>query len=121
MNRKTDKARLLAALRYEGARGITTLDFEPPHVWDEGDPIKQIARRIYDLRQEGHDIVTDGKRQGVAVYKLRQAPAETTRDLRTPVGDGIAVKPLGAPDPECLFQVGMQPARSSAYFGEDAA
>jgi hypothetical protein len=79
MNRKTDKARLLAALRYEGGRGITTLDFEPPHVWDEGDPIKQIARRIYDLRQEGHDIVTDGKRQGVAVYKLRQPKLETER------------------------------------------
>jgi hypothetical protein len=107
MNRKTDKARLLAALRYEGNRGITTLDFEPPHVWDEGDPIKQIARRIYDLRQEGHDIVTDGKRQGVAVYKLRQPPRVVVDSEPTASAATLFESPTGQ--------------RLSAYFGEDAA
>jgi hypothetical protein len=109
MNRKTDKARLLAALRYEGGRGITTLDFEPPHVWDEGDPIKQIARRIYDLRQEGHDIVTDGKRQGVAVYKLRQ-PAPAPTDL-TEFEQVTLYEPDGM----------SRTVRPNQYFGEDAA
>jgi hypothetical protein len=111
--KKSDKARLLAALRYEGNRGITTLDFEPPHVWDEGDPIKQIARRIYDLRQDGHDIVTDGKRQGVAIYKLRESPA-------VPAGPVAALADYqeggGLFDPPAA-----PPTRPSAYFGEDAA
>jgi hypothetical protein len=106
MKAKTDKARLLAALRYEGNRGITTLDFEPPHVWDEGDPIKQIARRIYDLRQDGHDIVTDGKRQGVAIYKLRQ-PASAPVDITEPTS-------------ESLFDTQFARSLANPYYGDAA-
>jgi hypothetical protein len=105
---KSQKRRILDALRNEGSRGITSVDFDPPHVYDEGDPIQRVAARILDLKGDGHDITTDGTRNGVAVYRLRQpkpAPVDVTTD----------------PAPESLFQVGMQPARSSAYFGEDAA
>jgi hypothetical protein len=97
----------LAALRFEGARGITTVDFSPPHVYDGDTPIPQIARRIHDLRNDGHDIVTDGMRNGVAVYVLRAAPERVVVDSQGP--------PAGS-----LFDTPPAPSRTSAYFDEAA-
>jgi hypothetical protein len=99
----TQKERILAALRFEGSRGIAGCDFSPPHVYDGGKPIYRVAARIMDLREEGYDIVTDGTRHGTGLYKLRQAPHAVESP---PIRDSLF--------PE------EKPARSSAYFGEAA-
>ena len=67
----SQKARVLAALRSRGARGITQVDFLAPNVIDGGRPITRVAPRIHELRtKDGHEIAVDGERDSCAVYRL---------------------------------------------------
>jgi hypothetical protein len=100
----TQKDRILSALRFEGTRGITAVDFSSPHVYDGDKPIMRVAARVHELREEGHDIVTQGERQGCDVYVLRAAPR-------------VVVDSQGPPA-DSLFDAA--PARPSQYFGEAA-
>lgn len=72
MGKRTGNERVLAALRKYPLQGVTRLDFSQEPVIDGGEPMLELPARIYDLRQAGHNIVRDGKRDGVAVYKLRE-------------------------------------------------
>lgn len=72
------KLRVLAALRSQGARGITRVDFQAPNVIDGGEPILNIPGRIYDLRQDGHEIIEDGKRNRCTVYRLLRDAQDAT-------------------------------------------
>ena len=69
----TQVDRVLAAVTRAGARGITAVDFAAPDVIDGGKPIMRVAARINDIRNDGIAIVTDGERNGCAVYKLASA------------------------------------------------
>jgi hypothetical protein len=68
----TQADRLLTALTRAGAKGITSVDFIRYPTIDGGPPILRIAARVKDLRNEGFNIITEGERDGVAVYKLEQ-------------------------------------------------
>lgn len=56
--KRTDAARILTSLKGAGGRGITQRDWDGPNTPDGGGEIKQIARRILDLRAAGHTIET---------------------------------------------------------------
>lgn len=80
----TQAARVLAALR-KHKQGITQVDFLTPCI-DHGAPITRVAARVLELKQDGHQIVTDGERDSCAVYKLVY-DAETAPEVEPePVG-----------------------------------
>lgn len=62
--------RVLAALRLQGDRGITQVDFLAPDVIDSGPPITRVPARILELAEAGHDIEKAGTRDKCRVYKL---------------------------------------------------
>jgi hypothetical protein len=62
---------------------------------------------VHELREEGHDIVTQGERQGCDVYVLRAAPERVVVDSSGP--------PAGS-----LFDAAPDRPRTSAYFDEAA-
>lgn len=72
----TQNDRVLAALKQAGKRGVTELDFEAPRVTDGGKPIRRLAARVCDLRNQGLPVLTVGERDGVAVYVLPGSEAE---------------------------------------------
>jgi hypothetical protein len=64
-------ARVLAALRSQGAHGITQDDFLPPDVIDGQGKITRVAPRIEELEKEyGHRIERTGRRGKFVVYRL---------------------------------------------------
>lgn len=90
---QSQPTRLHRALELAGSIGITQADFDAPDVIDGFPPIPQIARRIHDLRaKRGLNIITDGERQGFAVYKL--APAVSPGPVSNRAGH-IAAAPTG--------------------------
>lgn len=90
MRPPSQTSRVLTALKNAGARGITQHDFDAGSVIDGGGEIKQIARRIYDLRMEW-DIASCGMRDGVEVYALvgKLQPPPPTEPI--PTRDGVWV------------------------------
>ena len=97
---KTQTQRVLAALKAEGSRGITAVDFAAPHVWDDGPPIMRVAARINELRLEGHNIVDGGTRDGVKVYRLVSAPAAPAAEQPPAEGtDALFDAPKWTPPP----------------------
>ena len=68
----TQTQRVFGALRSRGDRGVSAVDFMPPTI-DGGPPIMRLAARIYELREEGHEIVNSDKRGPVDVYVLKPA------------------------------------------------
>ena len=72
----TQAERILAALRAVGQRGITSVDFLAPDVIDDGKPITRVAARIHELREDGHQILSVGRRNRCDVYVLVNDLAE---------------------------------------------
>jgi hypothetical protein len=64
------RARVLAALRSRGARGVSAPDFLLPDIIDGGKPITRLAARMLELREDGHEIQVIGENHGCAVYRL---------------------------------------------------
>lgn len=104
----SQKARVLAALRSRGARGVTAVDFLLPDVIDGGRPITRVAARVLELRDEGHTIVVDGERDSCAVYRL-------LHDAQ----DGPPTRPASQAVADSLFAAPASPRH--AIFDEDAA
>jgi hypothetical protein len=103
----TQVQRVEQLLRRRGSRGVCLADFLPPATADGGGPITRLGARIADLRESGRDIVTEGTRDGFAVYVLREkqrvaasAPAETTASAEqaTLLGDTPRSAVLGWED-----------------------
>jgi len=94
--KKSQKDRVLSALRARGTRGLTQDDFLPPNVCDGGTQVLRLAARIKDLRKkDGHTISTElvptqgGAR--IAVYRLvREAPAPSAPPAAAPTADSPA-------------------------------
>ena len=75
----TDKERVLRRLR--AGHDVSPLDFDATTdaVVDGGKPIKRVAARINELRDEGHQIDTVGRRNRCALYRLiRDAEVRNT-------------------------------------------
>lgn len=70
-HRMTQTERVEQLLRRRGDHGITLVDFLPPETADGGGPLTRLSARVADLRQSGRNIVTEGTRDGFAVYVLR--------------------------------------------------
>lgn len=72
----TDAQRVLALLRnaYRD-RGLAAPDVLSTPI-DGGKPILRLAARIKDLRNEGHEIETVGRRNRCAVYRLAGVPGQ---------------------------------------------
>lgn len=71
--RRTQRLRVLTALRTAGRVGITQGDFLLPDVSDGGDPITRIAARIDELRDQGVAIDKAGRRGKFDIYCLVDA------------------------------------------------
>lgn len=82
--RPSQHARLLAALRARGARGVRTDEFLAPDVLDGGKPITRVASRISDLKERGHRIEAHREPNGVARYVLVGHLAPTALPAREP-------------------------------------
>lgn len=91
----TQTRRVLAALRMRGARGITAADFAAGRVIDGNKPIMRVAARILELRQDGHEIIVEGERDGgCAVYRLlRDTQDEPAKLPAPPVPEGQLFEP----------------------------
>lgn len=81
----SQKARVLAALRSRGARGVCAVDFLAPDVIDNRNPITRVAARILELRDDGHTITVEGVRHGCAVYRLLHDVQDGPEPSRAPV------------------------------------
>jgi hypothetical protein len=81
---RTQKARVLDALRRVGSHGLTAIDFSPPHVIDGGAPITRVAARIEELRAGGHKISSRGRRSKCVVYVLEDALRESLPPVPEP-------------------------------------
>lgn len=68
--RPTQKQRVLAVLRLRPG-GVNETAFAAPAVIDGGRPVQRVAARIWELRQEGHEIVSRREADGTATYALR--------------------------------------------------
>jgi hypothetical protein len=83
--RPTQKQRVLAVLRLRPG-GVNETAFAAPTVIDGGLPVQRVAARVWELRQEGHEIVSRREADGTATYALRgvRAPQLATA---IPTGD----------------------------------
>lgn len=96
----TQTERVLAALAANPDRGITQVDFSLPNVIDGGPPITRVAARIGELREDGHNVISDGHREKCRVYKLIPAavsPGAPPTGPNTSSGPG-GPNQGGAPD-----------------------
>jgi hypothetical protein len=89
MSRRTEKARVLRALRLGP---VKPSDFWHP-TCDGGKVISRLAARIYDLREDGYTIPPSTKADdGTAIYRLTDEP-----DLDLVCGDRDARENSGGP------------------------
>jgi hypothetical protein len=77
---------VLAALRRRGRHGITRVDFQLPDVIDHGAPILNFPARIKDLKEQGHRIGDNGRRDKCKVYVLLEDADESPQTVRPVVG-----------------------------------
>lgn len=84
----TDAARILRYLK--AGHDVCALEWDGSRpVADSGKPVKRVAARIQDLRDQGWTIDTVGKRNRMAVYRLRPlapTPAEPAARAALPRG-----------------------------------
>lgn len=99
----TQRDRVLRALERVGSRGLTQVDFQPPHVIDGRDPITRVAARIEELRKVGYRIDDAGRRDKCKVYVLTAAAPH---------------EPIPAPEPAPVVSL-FGPGPRSAIFGDD--
>ncbi len=115
------KQRILTALKT--GRLVTQKDFNQPTIDGLGE-IPFIPRRIRDLRNDGHDILTTETPAGTCAYKLLSTPSATPGTVlpaATPengvVDGGNGTVPGVAP---VLALFGSAATRNAIY-GEEAA
>ena len=72
---RTQRERVLAALRRAGERGLTQVDWLLHDVIDGGPPIVRLPARVDELRQAGHHIEHAGRRNRCVIYRLADLPA----------------------------------------------
>jgi hypothetical protein len=77
---RTQRERVLDALRRAGDHGITAVDFLLPDVVDGGPPIVRLPARVDELRHAGYVIVGAGRRAKCQVYVLNEPARAATRD-----------------------------------------
>lgn len=90
---RTQRDRVLVALKRAGRRGLTQIDFHAPHVVDGGTPITRLAPRIRELREQGYTIVSR-RDNGLARYVLIQP---TRHEIRVDVDTASAQLEIPAP------------------------
>jgi hypothetical protein len=105
---KTQRERVLRALR-DHPDGITAVDFAAPDVVDGGHPIMRVAARVKELRDLGAEIFADGRRNGVAIYRLHEVE---------PLPPPSVVSPARDTEADALFE--LPPVKRSPWY-EDAA
>lgn len=107
MSAQLQNDRVLAAL-HANPSGITRVAFQAPDVIDGLEPILNFPGRIHDLRNQGHQIVSDGRRNRCLIFKLAGAPGQSVTDggvfhaAVTSVGQEPPLPPA-APEPTSLF------------------
>lgn len=94
--------RVLKALEKAGPRGLTRVDFGLPNVVDGGPPIVNIPARILELKQAGHPVGENGRRDRCRVYVLEpmvvSAPAQPSPHIpRRPGQTGLPSDPVSDP------------------------
>lgn len=75
----TQKDRILAALYRAGKFGISQIDFDLPDVIDGGTPIKRVAARIEELRDQGFAIRSGERRAKCVVYRIESGGHQNER------------------------------------------
>lgn len=67
----SQKGRVLDSLRAAGRRGVTQADWSGVNgTPDDGPPITRLAARVLELQNDGHRIMTGGRRDRCRVYVL---------------------------------------------------
>lgn len=80
----TQAERVLRLARLRGEHGFTQIDFDLPGVTDGGTPIKRVAARVLELREQGYGIDSGERRQLCTVYRLTadvEAPAAPVSEV----------------------------------------
>lgn len=71
----SQKGRVLASLENAGRRGVTQADWSGVNgTPDDGPPITRLAARVLELQNDGHRIVSGGRRDKCRVYVLGDLP-----------------------------------------------
>jgi hypothetical protein len=99
------QARVLCALRFRGAVGISQVDFLLPDVVDGGKPITRVPARIKELKEAGYTIRDAGRRDRCKVFRLFEPLHE----------------PLQLPEPPRDDRLFPPPPRLAVFDTEDAA
>ena len=65
----TQKQRVLRALERQQGLGVKSIDFDAGRVIDGGKPIRRLAARIGELRDEGY-VIRSRTKNGICTYTL---------------------------------------------------
>lgn len=84
----SQKGRVLDSLRSAGRRGVTQADWSGVNgTPDGGAPITRLAARILELQNDGHQIMSAGRRDKCRVYVLGEPTAvSVTPEFGEPFG-----------------------------------
>jgi uncharacterized lipoprotein YddW (UPF0748 family) len=81
--------RVLMSIVQAGSQGVTQGQWLQTGGIDGLGVISRVAARVDELKDDGLNIVTEGKRDGYAVYKLRAAPRRVVEATEEPPADSL--------------------------------
>jgi hypothetical protein len=94
----SQRDRVLAALYRRGRHGLTQIDFDLPDVIDGGAPIKRVAARVEELRDQGFRITSGERRNKCTVYRVEGVTSDAgTLEEPVPATDTDGAPTLFAP------------------------
>ncbi len=97
--------RVLDLARRRGRAGFHSSDFDVPgQTADGGPPIRRLAARVDELRNQGHWFNTRKRRDRTVEYVL----------VRDAVTVELALREVGEPEPERLFEPAPAPPLNAA-------
>jgi hypothetical protein len=103
--------RVLELARKRGTYGIHPTDFDAGRVVDGGKPIRRLAARIDELRDQGHWFDTRRHRDRTVTYVL----------VRDAAAVELVLSRAGEPEPERLFEPPPAPPLNALHDWDDAA
>jgi hypothetical protein len=117
----TGKQRIVAAMRRHGH--VTQTMFDRPTIDGMEPPIRQIARRIGDLRKAGYEIKTHDPPDAETYWELLAEPVGVVAatSATSPVPPRTSPAAVTAPSGSELFGIEEKGRPQSAIFGWDEA
>jgi uncharacterized lipoprotein YddW (UPF0748 family) len=95
--------RVLMSIVQAGSQGVTQGQWLQTGGIDGLGVISRVAARVDELKDDGLNIVTEGKRDGYAVYKLRAAPRVVEAEPEPPADSLFDIPAWGSERPSMYY------------------